>query len=260
MKSSFVFYSEWAEQIAIIADAEGGVGVTALFNAIQEYLAEDIEPGDLSPIVRLVFNQIRNQLNRDKAKYDRTVEQRKKAIEKRWQKPDTNAYETIRNDTDKGVRSKDKGLKDDDKGVEKEVEGSPNGDNTLSSTAVPAANVCVLPAPQFVAETDPKRLTDKGLEEEFNALWILYPRKEGRKDALRHYKAARREGVTYDAVEAGIIRYTNHVRDADLKYIATGSTWFNGRRWEDVYARHGPSGPQPGSLEWLAQIANGGGA
>ena len=114
-----------------------------------------------------------------------------------------------------------------------------------------AFSVDVLPSPAFVPENDPKRLTDKMLEEEFDALWMLYPNKKGRSDALRHYKAARKQGVTYDEVEQGIIRYADHVKDEDPKFIAMGSTWFCGHRWEDQYAR---GKPKVGSIEWIANL------
>ena len=61
-KNSFVFYNEWAEQVSIIADAEGGAGVTLLFSAIHEYLTDGETTMEMSPVVRLVFNQIRAQL------------------------------------------------------------------------------------------------------------------------------------------------------------------------------------------------------
>jgi hypothetical protein len=238
-KNSFVFYSEWAEQIAIIADAEGGSGVIGLFNAIGEYLATGEAISDMSPIVRLVFNQIRNQLDRDKAKYKKKVEQRTDAANKRWGKDDAEVCEPMRDDAnecepmrsegDIGVRSKDKGVKD--KGLEDDV--SPNGDDIHSSTG----SALALPAPQFVAETDPKKMTDKALEEEFEAIWLFYPRKAGKSEALRHYKAARRKGVDYDTIEDGVMRYADYAQGQDPQYIAMGSTWFNGHRWEDQYVR-----------------------
>lgn len=269
-KNSFVFYSEWAEQIAIIADAEGGAGVMNLFSAIGEYLATGEADLTLSPVEKLVFNQIRNQLDRDKAKYKRKVEQRSDAANRRWGKDDAEVCETMRNDAngcedmrtdanicesmrsegDIGVRSKDIGIRSKDKGVEVDV--SPDGDNTLSSIDTALA----LPEPQFVPEKDPHKMTDKSLEDEFDALWLLYPRKSGKKDALRHYKAARKSGVDYDTIEDGIRRYVRHIEaeHTDEQYIAMGSTWFCGHRWEDTYAR--PS-PKPGSMEWLAEIARG---
>lgn len=240
-KNSFVFYSEWAEQIAIIADAEGGEGVMNLFNAISEHLETGEATSALSPVERLVFNQIRNQLDRDKAKYKKKVEQRTDAANKRWDKDDAEVCETMRTDAnvcepmrsegDIGVRNKvdDIGVKDI--GVKDDV--SPDGDYIHSSIEGNLA----LPEPQFVAESDPKKMTDKMLEEEFDALWLLYPRKAGKSDALRHYKAARRKGVAYDTIEDGIRRYAEYVRGQDPQYIAMGSTWFCGHRWEDQYVR-----------------------
>lgn len=242
-KNSFVFYSEWAEQIAIIADAEGGDGVMNLFNAISEHLETGEVTSALSPVEQLVFNQIRNQLNRDKAKYKKRVEQRTDAANKRWGKDDAEVCETMRTDAnvcepmrsegDIGVRSKDKGIRSKDKGVKEEVDVSPDGDNTLSSTDTALA----LPAPQFVAETDLGKMSDRVLEEEFDALWRFYPRKAGKADALRHYKAARRKGVAYDTIEDGIRRYADYTQGQDPQYIAMGSTWFCGHRWEDQYVR-----------------------
>ena len=59
------------------------------------------------------------------------------------------------------------------------------------------------------------------------------------------------QGVTYDEVEQGIIRYADHVKDEDPKFIAMGSTWFCGHRWEDQYAR---GKPKVGSIEWIANL------
>lgn len=240
-KNSFVFYSEWAEQIAIIADAEGGEGVMNLFNAISEHLETGEATSALSPVEQLVFNQIRNQLNRDKAKYKKKVEQRTDAANKRWGKDDAEVCEPMRTDAnlcepmrsegDIGVRNKvdDIGVKDI--GVEEDV--SPDGDNYISVIEADSA----LPAPLYIGETDPKKLTDGMLEQEFNALWLLYPRKAGKADAFRHYKAARRKGVAYDTIEDGIRRYADYVRGEDPQYTAMGSTWFCGHRWEDQYVR-----------------------
>lgn len=232
-KSSFVFYNEWAEQVAIIADAEGGAGVTLLFSAIHEYLADGETSVEMPPVVRLVFNQIRAQLDRDKAKYKKVSSQRSDAANARWQKADAEVCETMRNDAnecetvreDAHIRSKDKRNKDDDKGVEEDVDVSPNGDNSLS--------VIGLPAPTFVGETDPKRMTDSVLDEEFDALWSKYPRRIGKKDALRHYKAARKEAIRFEDIDRGLDKYIEYCRGKPEQYIMQGSTWFCGHHWED---------------------------
>lgn len=232
-KSSFVFYNEWAEQVAIIADAEGGAGVTLLFSAIHEYLADGETSMEMPPVVRLVFNQIRAQLDRDKAKYKKVSSQRSDAANARWQKADAEVCETMQNDAnecetmreDAYIRSKDKRNKVDDKGVEEDVDVSPIGDNSLS--------VIGLPAPTFVGETDPKRMTDSVLDEEFDALWSKYPRRVGKKDALRHYKAARKEAIRFEDIDRGLDKYIEYCRGKPEQYIMQGSTWFCGRHWED---------------------------
>lgn len=232
-KNSFVFYNEWAEQVAIIADAEGGAGVTLLFSAIHEYLTDGETTMEMSPVVRLVFNQIRAQLDRDKAKYKKVSSQRSDAANARWQKADADECETMQNDAnvcetmreDAHIRSKDKRNKDDDKGVEEDVDVSPIGDNSLS--------VIGLPAPTFVGETDPKRMTDSVLDEEFDALWNKYPRRVGKKDALRHYKAARKEAIRFEDIDRGLDKYIEYCRGKPEQYIMQGSTWFCGHHWDD---------------------------
>ncbi len=153
--------------------------------------------------------------------------------------------------------NKEEGKEEIEEEKEEERETNARARVRESETAVTVFDA-PLPEPTFAAETDPGRLTDKVLEDEFEALWVLYPNRKGKQDALRHYKAARKSGVAYDTIEQGIMRYCNHIRDehTDPKYIAMGSTWFCGHRWEDVYVRHGP---KPGSMEWLAEIASGGG-
>ena len=125
----------------------------------------------------------------------------------------------------------------EDKGEEIEEKEKERDIYNIYSSIADVSTDFALPEPQFVAESDPKKMTDKVLEEEFDALWMLYPRKAGKADALRHYKAARKKGVAYDTIEDGVRRYADSVRNEDPKYIAMGSTWFNGHRWEDQYVR-----------------------
>lgn len=85
------------------------------------------------------------------------------------------------------------------------------------------------------------------IEAEFEELWKLYPRKDGKKDALRYYQRARKKGTTFEQVRAGILNYCEYIRKEgkDLKYVAYGSTWFNGERWNDEYV----STKQPTTLD-----------
>lgn len=72
---------------------------------------------------------------------------------------------------------------------------------------------------------------------EFNELWQHYPRKQGKAKALEAYKRARKAGVDKTTVLDGITRYNAQItaNNTKSKYIMQGSTWFNGKRWEDEY-------------------------
>lgn len=78
---------------------------------------------------------------------------------------------------------------------------------------------------------------NKQLEEDFNKLWKLYPRKEGKKKAFEAYKRAIKKGTTNKEIQTGIVNYLTqiNVQGTDKKYIKQGSTWFNGECWDDEY-------------------------
>jgi len=74
------------------------------------------------------------------------------------------------------------------------------------------------------------------LEKEFDLLWKLYPNKKNKKDALRHYKRERKT-ATYEEVEQGVVNLNAEIKykKTKLQYVPHGSTWFNGRMWENEY-------------------------
>ena len=82
------------------------------------------------------------------------------------------------------------------------------------------------------------------LESEFEILWKLYPRKEGKSNALKDYIKARKDKkcpVTMEEVQAGIKRYAAYVKANGItkRYIKQGSTWFHQHCWEDEYQTEG---------------------
>ena len=74
-------------------------------------------------------------------------------------------------------------------------------------------------------------------EAEFERLWERYPRKQGKKDALRHYTTARKNGVDFETISQGLDNYLEHIRicKTEQRYIKQGSTWFCQRSWDDEY-------------------------
>lgn len=257
------FRTEWLTQIGLAAKCGSADEVVELCVAIQR-IAQGKPVDEMSSLVALLFEPIEEAINEERTKSERNRTNRQQKANKNEGKT-----EVVRKEKEEREENKEESReeseevsphtplqedKEESKGEtreereERETRACARESETALSIFADA-----LPAPQFVPESDPHKLTDKGLEQEFEALWLLYPRKAGKADALRHYKAARKNGTSYDEVEQGIIRYTRHIEDeqTDPQYIAMGSTWFCGHRWEDVYARHGP---KPGSLEWIAQL------
>lgn len=87
------------------------------------------------------------------------------------------------------------------------------------------------------------KLKNKDIVEEFEKLWKLYPRKQGKKTALSAYISARKKGTTYEDVEKGIKAYVEVIRKCSIKpeFIKQGGVWFKGEHWNDEYSISSPS-------------------
>ena len=70
-------------------------------------------------------------------------------------------------------------------------------------------------------------------ESEFEQLWSMYPKKQGKKAALRHYKTWRKRSKnnTFETMKEKLERYLKFlkIKQTPLEYTLNGSTWFNGR-------------------------------
>lgn len=83
------------------------------------------------------------------------------------------------------------------------------------------------------------------IDEEFDSLWELYPRKQGKKDARNHYKKVRKKGVTYEAVRDGIEAYKHYAEatKTDPQFLKYGSTFFSQESWLDDWSVPGERKP-----------------
>lgn len=74
-------------------------------------------------------------------------------------------------------------------------------------------------------------------ESVFEELWSMYPRKEGKRDAYRHFLAALKDGANPEEIREGIERYVRKLEaeGTPTRYTMQGSTWFCQRRWTDQY-------------------------
>lgn len=88
-----------------------------------------------------------------------------------------------------------------------------------------------------ISNTNLSNTDDNNISAEFDELWELYPRKKGKPQALKAYRKARKNGVTFEEVKQGIKDYCRQI-DAlktDAEFIRHGSTWFNNEGWNDEY-------------------------
>lgn len=82
---------------------------------------------------------------------------------------------------------------------------------------------------------------DSEIEQEFEEVWKLYPRKEDKKKAFLAYKTARKK-ASFDEIKKGVETYSNHIRvsNTDKRYIKLGATYFNGECWANNYEQSEP--------------------
>lgn len=82
---------------------------------------------------------------------------------------------------------------------------------------------------------------DSEIEQEFEEVWKLYPRKEDKKKAFSAYKTARKK-ASFDEIKKGVETYSNHIKasNTDKRYIKLGATYFNGECWANNYEQVAP--------------------
>lgn len=78
------------------------------------------------------------------------------------------------------------------------------------------------------------------LKKEFEELWLMYPRKLGKKEAYESYckyRKSTKDYTTKEDVEKGIERYNNYIKANYIqdRFIKYGSTFFEEKAWEDDY-------------------------
>lgn len=108
------------------------------------------------------------------------------------------------------------------------------------------------PATSNQVEESPS-IPQRSVEAEFVEFWTLYPRREGRKDALKAYKAARGRADAA-AILDGARRAAERYGGKDQQYTPMGATWLRGDRWLDEEGPK-PDGKSPDDHEARAKRA-----
>lgn len=75
------------------------------------------------------------------------------------------------------------------------------------------------------------------LQDEFEGLWRLYPRKVSKGGARKAFRVARKR-VSFEMLLAGVRRYASERKGQDEKYTKHFSTWLTGECWGDETSPH----------------------
>lgn len=80
-------------------------------------------------------------------------------------------------------------------------------------------------------------INNSQFDNEFDEIWEIYPRKQGKSTALKAYIKAIQSGVEYQDIKQGVERYVEYIRNNNIeqRFIKQGSTWFNQQCWNDEY-------------------------
>ena len=116
------------------------------------------------------------------------------------------------------------------------IETSKCDGNQLATSGVQNGNQLVTEDKVIVKDIDKDNINNNiNFEQEFDHLWVLYPRKQGKKRAFEAYKRARKNGIEPETIERGIKAYVLYIKKTKTptQFIKQGSTFFIQAAWQD---------------------------
>ena len=213
--ASFVMYKNWKALFDSLTDEEAGQLIKAIF-----CFASGEGAPKLDRLISGMFLMITQQMDADGVKWEKKCERNAENIRKRWNKNDTTEYDRIPTNTTDNVRNTNDTdmIRDDMKRNDMKRDDNNNGQKTAEQ-AEPVRSI-------------PAKTAD------FERLWALYPRKEGKKEAFAAFQRSVKKGTTVETMENGINSYIKHIKDCSIErqYIKKGSTYFQQEAWNDDYS------------------------
>jgi hypothetical protein len=215
MKDSFVIYTRYAKHIEKLDMEQRGV----LFTAIMAHATGEEIP-EMDCTTDIIYGIIIEDIEECDRKWQETKAKRSKAGQASAEKRKQNATQHEQTST----------------------QSNKNEQTPTNSTVNVNVNV------NDLKEKEKKKKKKEQDEADFEALWDLYPRKSGKKDAKRHYMSAVASGTTFDEVKAGIEAYKNYIEKTGTgsKFIKMGSSFFHQQAWGDDWTvpkmEHPPQG------------------
>lgn len=222
---SFVFYKSFFDMVSYIPDAKVREEAYA---AICEYAFNENEIETDNTMVNMVIAAIKPQID---------------ANRKRRENGNQGGREP---DKEKATGSKTK----EPMVIDSETDGCVNKEPNVNVNVNVNANVNdnennIVDSPIDDSVSAEPEKTE--VEQEFEELWQLYPNKQGKQNALKAYRKARKgHPEIYAAVLGGIRAYLDFIRKKNLEqqYIKHGSTWFTQQCWNDDYTIENTAKPK----------------
>lgn len=209
-RKSFLFYYDWANIYEPLDDRRKAKLITATIRYAKDNT--DTKFDDLT--LKVIFNVIKDTIDRDSARYNERCLKNAENIKKRWNK-NTNEYDRIQTNTnytdiDIGKEiDKDIGID-----IEKDTDIDKEKDSTYSSFS--SKTVCAY-------------------SDDFLEFWKEYPKKVGKGDAFNKWKKAKLTKADKEDILKALDWQKNSIRwrDNEGRYIPNPSTYLSQRRWED---------------------------
>lgn len=249
-KSAFLFYRDWLEPLRLI-DKESAMGV---FLAIAAYALDGKEPESLGTVGDVIFSMIRPAIDRDSASWQQTKEARKIAGRNGGLAKSSKSSKAKQNlanvanasfaTNDVANPSKSSKAKQTlaNLAVNVNVDGNVNvnGDNppksplTTPKTEKPAGEGESLSV-EMATGAEQASPSKTLIRQRFDQFWAEYPRKAGKSDAAKVWKAIDPDENLFAEIMDGLKRAKQSAQwlDDGGKYIPNPANWLSKRRWED---------------------------
>ena len=202
-RKSFLFYYDWANIYEPLDDIRKAKLITATIRYAKDNT--DTKFDDLT--LKVIFNVIKDTIDRDSARYNERCLKNAENIKKRWDKK-ANEYERIQTNTN---------YTDIDKDIEKDIDIDKDTDrDNDTSSSFSSKTACVY-------------------SEDFLSFWKEYPKKVGKGDAFNKWKKAKLTRADKEDILTALSWQKKSDRWSDSKgrYIPNPSTYISQRRWED---------------------------
>jgi hypothetical protein len=93
-------------------------------------------------------------------------------------------------------------------------------------------------SPNGLSRASAAKSARREIEEEFEEIWPLFPRKRDKGHALKAFIAARKD-TALDVIVAGVEQFARENADKDPQYVAYPASWLRGQRWLDQRETNG---------------------